>query len=68
MAFISEADIEQIVLEQFAALGYATAHGTKIAPDSKTSERESFSDSNNLLQTAREFMLYCNVTKLPAIQ
>ena len=44
MAFISEADIEQIVLEEFAALGYDTLRGAQIAPDSKTPERKTFSD------------------------
>ena len=41
MAFLSEADIEQALLEQFRALGYATACDEIIGPDGSAPERDS---------------------------
>lgn len=44
MAFLSEAQVEQLMLSQFAALGYALATDAAIGPDGKAPERESYAD------------------------
>lgn len=44
MAFISEADVEALVLKQLGELGYAIAFDAVIGPDGKTPERESHAD------------------------
>ena len=44
MAFISEADLEAMLLSQFAGLGYAIASDAEIGPDGKTPERDAYSD------------------------
>jgi len=41
MAFLSEAEIEQSLLEQLQGLGYATASEEDIGPDGHRPERES---------------------------
>ncbi|MDR2173470.1 MAG: hypothetical protein LBE32_04620 [Burkholderiales bacterium] len=41
MPFLSEADIEQALLEQLGGLGYATASDEVIGPDGSAPERES---------------------------
>jgi len=40
MAFLSEAEVETALLEQFASLGYATASDEVIGPDGRQPERE----------------------------
>lgn len=44
MAFLSEAAVEQVVLEQLTALGYAVASDADIGPDGKAPEREAYAD------------------------
>ena len=44
MAFLSEADVERALLEQFASLGYTLAHGDDIGPEGKHTERKSYHD------------------------
>lgn len=44
MAYLSEAAIEQVVLDQLAGLGYAIATDGEIGPDSKAPEREAYAD------------------------
>jgi len=44
MAYLSEAAIEQVVLDQFAALGYAITSDAEIGPDGKAPEREAYAD------------------------
>jgi type I restriction enzyme, R subunit len=44
MAYLSEAALEQTVLDQLAALGYAISTDTEIGPDGKAPEREAYSD------------------------
>lgn len=44
MAFLSEAQVEQLVLEQLASLGYSLATDATIGPDGKTPEREAYAD------------------------
>ena len=44
MAFLSEAALEQLVLDQLGALGYACASEAEIGPDGTAPERESNSD------------------------
>jgi type I restriction enzyme, R subunit len=44
MAYLSEAAIEKIVLDQLSGLGYAIATDTEIGPDGKTPEREAYAD------------------------
>ena len=44
MAYISEAAIERVVLDQLAGLGYAIATEGEISPDGKAPEREAYSD------------------------
>jgi type I restriction enzyme R subunit len=44
MAYISEAAVEQMVLDQLADLGYAIATDTEIGPDGKAPEREAYAD------------------------
>ena len=41
MAFLSEAALEEALLAQFVALGYARASDEVIGPDGKHAERES---------------------------
>jgi type I restriction enzyme R subunit len=43
-SFLSEAELEESLLHQFRALGYACANGDEIGPDGKKSERESYED------------------------
>ena len=44
MAFISEAEVEDLLLGQLRSLGYAVAFETDIGPDGKAPEREAFAD------------------------
>lgn len=44
MPYLSEAALEQLVLDQLGALGYARATEAEIGPDGKAPERESNSD------------------------
>ena len=44
MPGFSEATVEDATLEHLASLGYATAHGSTIAPDSAGAERTSYGD------------------------
>ncbi|WP_349370536.1 type I restriction endonuclease subunit R [Salinarimonas sp.] len=44
MPFLSEADIERLCLERFAALGYHCARDSEIGPDGKAPAREAYSD------------------------
>lgn len=44
MAYLSEADIEQLVLDQLTGLGYAITTDAEIGPDGKTPEREANAD------------------------
>lgn len=44
MAYLSEAAVEQVVLDQLTALGYAIATDAEIGPDGKAPERESHAD------------------------
>ena len=41
---MSESVVEDVTLEIFSDLGYATANGAEIAPDSARPERRSFGD------------------------
>lgn len=44
MAWLSEAELEQVVLDQMVTLGYAFATDAKIGPDGKAPEREAYAD------------------------
>ena len=44
MAYLSEAAIEQVVLDHLAGLGYALATDAEIGPDGKAPEREAYAD------------------------
>jgi type I restriction enzyme, R subunit len=44
MAYLSEAAVEKMVLEQLQDLGYTVAPDKDIGPDGKASERESYGD------------------------
>lgn len=44
MAYLSEAAIEQVVLDRLGSLGYAIAKDAEIGPDGKTPEREAYAD------------------------
>lgn len=44
MAYLSEAAVEQVVLDHLAALGYSITTDAEIGPDGKTPEREAYSD------------------------
>ena len=44
MAYLSEATVELVVLDQLAGLGYAISADAEIGPDGKAPERESYSD------------------------
>jgi type I restriction enzyme, R subunit len=44
MGYLSEAALEQVVLDQLAALDYATATDAEIGPDGKAPEREAYAD------------------------
>ncbi len=44
MAYLSEAALEQTVLDQLASLGYAVATDAEIGPDGKAPEREAYAD------------------------
>ena len=44
MAYLSEAAVEQVVLDQLDALGYAVATDSNIGPDGKAPEREAYAD------------------------
>jgi type I restriction enzyme R subunit len=44
MAFISEADVEALVLNQLGDLGYAISSDAQIGPDGKAPEREAYAD------------------------
>lgn len=44
MAYLSEAAIEQVVLDHLAGLGYAIATDAQIGPDGKAPEREAYAD------------------------
>ncbi len=44
MAYLSEAAIERVVLDQLSSLGYGIATDAEIGPDGKTPEREAYAD------------------------
>ncbi|MER8975268.1 type I restriction endonuclease subunit R [Mesorhizobium sp. M0800] len=44
MAYLSEAAVEQVVLDQLAGLGYAISTDAEIGPDGKAPEREAYAD------------------------
>jgi type I restriction enzyme R subunit len=44
MAYLSEAALEQMVLDQLASLGYAVATDAEIGPDGKAPERDAYAD------------------------
>lgn len=44
MAFISEADVEALVLNQLGTLGYALSYDAEIGPDGDMPEREAYAD------------------------
>jgi len=44
MAFLSEAAVEQALIEQLLALGYAHATDAEVGPDGKSPERESYGE------------------------
>ncbi len=44
MSYLTEADIEQMLLEQLQTLGYAHLASDTTNPDGKQPERESYSD------------------------
>lgn len=44
MAYLSEAAVEQVVLDHLAGLGYAIATDASIGPDGKAPEREAYAD------------------------
>jgi len=44
MAYLSEAAVEQVVLDQLASLGYAISSDAEIGPDGKAPEREANTD------------------------
>ncbi|MGP1395451.1 MAG: type I restriction endonuclease subunit R [Inquilinaceae bacterium] len=44
MVFLSEADVEALVLDQLGRLGYATSSDADIGPDGKAPEREAYAD------------------------
>ncbi len=44
MAYLSEAAVEKVVLDQLATLGYSIATDADIGPDGKTPEREAYAD------------------------
>jgi type I restriction enzyme R subunit len=44
VAYLSEAAVERMVLEQLAGLGYAIATDAEIGPDGKAPEREAYAD------------------------
>src|ERR1700730_14348503 len=44
MAYLSEAAVEELVLDQLRDLGYAVAPDADIGPDGRAPERESYSD------------------------
>lgn len=44
MAYLSEAAVEQVVLDHLAGLGYALASDTDIGPDGRAPEREAYAD------------------------
>lgn len=44
MAYLSEAAIEQVVLDHLVGLGYAVATDAEIGPDGKAPEREAYAD------------------------
>lgn len=44
MAYLSEAAVEQVVLDQLGSLGYAISSDAEIGPDGKAPEREAYAD------------------------
>ena len=44
MAFLPEAEVEKVLLKQLAELGYLIETEDRIGPDSRFSERESYTD------------------------
>jgi type I restriction enzyme, R subunit len=44
MAFLTEADVEVLVLKQLGDLGYAVSSDAEIGPDGKAPEREAYAD------------------------
>ena len=44
MAYLSEAEVEETVLEQLVGLGYAVLSDAEIGPDGKNPEREAYAD------------------------
>lgn len=44
MAFLSEAAVEQVVLDQLVGLGYSVTSDAEIGPDGKAPEREAYAD------------------------
>lgn len=52
----NESHVEEATLEWFEKLGYSTAHGDDVAPESPHAKRESFGDVL-LVQRLREALL-----------
>ena len=44
MAYLSEAAVEQVVLDHLAGLGYAISTDAEIGPDGKAPERDAYAD------------------------
>lgn len=44
MAYLSEAAVEQVVLDQLTGLGYGVSSDAEIGPDGKAPEREAYAD------------------------
>jgi type I restriction enzyme R subunit len=44
MAYLSEADVEALVLKQLSSLGYAVSSDAEIGPDGKAPEREAYAE------------------------
>lgn len=44
MPFISEADVESLVLTRLGSLGYAVSSDAEIGPDGRSPEREAYAD------------------------
>jgi type I restriction enzyme R subunit len=45
MAFISEAEVEALVLDQLRGLGYLVVSDAEIGPDGESPEREAYADA-----------------------
>ena len=59
MTILNESTVESAALEYLRELGYSTAFGPEIAPDSEQSERHSY-DSIYLLGRLRQSIIHFN--------